>query len=185
MINLCCRGLTLVTPRLQWWSPALGMQPHNLALQPFSRITHSPVFQQHLFCYPRHSLVFWSFLPSPSHNRCACENVYECMCAAEICSGGREMEGKKAKHVYSFPLGSFKKVFQLQSNLHLIKREWPPAYIILHSRSAYMTQREVLLFYSWSDNLSPLFSGSCNSLSLAASFFQVISFTEGLLQTKL
>lgn len=57
--------------------------------------------------------------------------------------------------VYSFPLGSFKKEFRLQSNLHLILLGWPPAYIILHSCSAHMAQRELSLFYYRSDNLGP------------------------------
>lgn len=78
--------------------------------------------------------------------------MYEYMCATEI----RAREKKKTKHVYSFPLGSFKKEFRLQSNLHLILLQRPPAYIILHSCTAHMAQRELSLFYYRSGNLGPL-----------------------------
>ncbi len=159
MINRSTQGLTLVTPSLRLQSHALGMQPHNLALQPSSLSTHSPVFQQHLFCHSGHSSLFWSCIflsqvPSQPPVVCACEWIYgyEYMCAAEI----RGEEKKKTKHVYSFPLGLFKKGFRLQSNFHLILLQWPPAYIILHSCSAHMAQRELSLFYYRSGNLGPL-----------------------------
>lgn len=156
MINRSTQGLTLVTPRLRLQSTTLGMHPHNLALQPFYLSTHSPVFQQHLFCHSWHSSLFWScvFLSQVTTQPsvvCACENVYEYMFAAETGEGK-----KKTVHVYSFPLGSFKKEFCLQSNLHLILLGWPPAYIILHSCSAHMAQREFSLFYYRSGNLGPL-----------------------------
>lgn len=186
MINRNTQGLTLITPRLQLQSPTLGMQPHHLALQP-----PSPVFHQHLFCHSGHSSLFWSctFLsqvPSHPHVVCACEKMYEYMYAAEIEEGR-----KKGKRVYSFPLGSFKKEFRLQSNLHLILLGWPPAYIILHSCSAHMAQGELSLFYYRSGNLGP-FSlpvvTACPWSCFMADFFFFHSFkhaTKALLRAKL
>lgn len=87
-------------------------------------------------------------LSFPSHlttsRMCLCECVLKYVWSRN--RGGR---------VYSFPLGSFKKEFRLQSNLHLILLGWLPAYIILHSCSAHMAQRELSLFYYRSDNLGP------------------------------
>ena len=91
-------------------------------------------------------------LSLPSHLTTSCMCLCECV-LKYVC--GRNRRGLGGGRVYSFPLGSFKKEFRLQSNLHLILLGWPPAYIILHSCSAHMAQRELSLFYYRSDNLGP------------------------------
>lgn len=129
------------------------MQPHNLAHQPSSLLTHSPVLQQHLFwAFIDIPIMYLSLSKFPSQPPVLvrmCINV----CVLLVRKKNRE---RRSKHVYSFPLGSFKNEFYLQSNLQLIYQDWLPAYIILHSCSAHMAQRDLSLFYYRSDNLGLL-----------------------------
>lgn len=150
MINRSTQGLTSVT--LQ--RPTLGMQPHNLALQPSSLSTHSPVSLQHLFCRSGRSSLFGSCLVI-SQVPLATSHVLVrmCMCAAVI---GEETKQKKRGMFTAFLWARLKKEFCFQSNLHLILRGWPAAYTILHCCSAHAAQGELSLFYYRSGNLGPI-----------------------------